>query len=361
MPNRFTRIATVLIILLLAAVLAQPYVERMVFATTVPKPVAPRGDLAEWEKSTVDLFAQAAPSVVQVVSLPADAARGETTRVSSGTGFVWDEVGHVVTNNHVVENATRIAVRLASDETVEADLVGRAPTYDLAVLRLKRTVSLPPRLAVGSSNDLKVGQAALAIGNPFGLDQSLTTGIISALKRRLPTSGGREVANVIQTDAAINPGNSGGPLLDSAGRVIGVTTAIFSPSGAYAGIGFAIPVDVVNRVVPELIRNGRVPVPGIGILAADETQAAQLGVTGVIVGRTIPGTPAERAGLKGVDQAAGTIGDVITEADGKTVRHLADLTDELERVGVGKSVKLTVRRGSRNVSIDVPVVDVGRS
>ena len=361
MPNRFTRIATVLIILLLAAVLAQPYVERMVFATTVPKPVAPRGDLAEWEKSTVDLFAQAAPSVVQVVSLPAEAARGETTRVSSGTGFVWDEVGHVVTNNHVVENATRIAVRLASDETVEADLVGRAPTYDLAVLRLKRTVSLPPRLAVGSSNDLKVGQAALAIGNPFGLDQSLTTGIISALKRRLPTSGGREIANVIQTDAAINPGNSGGPLLDSAGRVIGVTTAIFSPSGAYAGIGFAIPVDVVNRVVPELIRNGRVPVPGIGILAADETQAAQLGVTGVIVGRTIPGTPAERAGLKGVDQAAGTIGDVITEADGKTVRHLADLTDELERIGVGKSVKLTVRRGSRNVSIDVPVVDVGRS
>src|SRR5437016_1162309 len=258
MPNRFTRIATVLIILLLAAVLAQPYVERMVFATTVPKPVAPRGDLAEWEKSTVDLFAQAAPSVVQVVSLPAEAARGETTRVSSGTG------------------------------------------------------------------------------------------IISALKRRLPTSGGREIANVIQTDAAINPGNSGGPLLDSAGRVIGVTTAIFSPSGAYAGIGFAIPVDVVNRVVPELIRNGRVPVPGIGILAADETQAAQLGVTGVIVGRTIPGTPAERAGLKGVDQAAGTIGDVITEADGKTVRHLADLTDELERIGVGKSVKLPVRRGSRN-------------
>jgi 2-alkenal reductase len=361
MPNRFTRIATVLIILLLAAVLAQPYVERLVFATTVPKPIAPRGNLAEWEKSTVDLFAQAAPSVVQVVSLPAEAARGETTRVSSGTGFVWDEVGHVVTNNHVVENATRIAVRLASDETVEADLVGRAPTYDLAVLRLKRTASLPPRLAVGSSSDLKVGQAALAIGNPFGLDQSLTTGIISALKRRLPTSGGREVANVIQTDAAINPGNSGGPLLDSAGRVIGVTTAIFSPSGAYAGIGFAIPVDVVNRVVPELIRNGRVPVPGIGILAADETQAAQLGVTGVIVGRTIPGTPAERAGLKGVDQAAGTIGDVITEVDGKTVRHLADLTDELERVGVGKSVKLTVRRGSRNVSIDVPVVDVGRS
>src|SRR5439155_12134867 len=267
---------------------------------------------------TVDLFAQAAPSVVQVVSLPADAARGETTRVSSGTGFVWDEVGHVVTNNHVVENATRIAVRLASDETVEADLVGRAPTYDLAVLRLKRTVSLPPRLAAGSSNDLRVGQAALAIGNPFGLDQSLTTGIISALKRRLPTSGGREVANVIQTDAAINPGNSGGPLLDSAGRVIGVTTAIFSPSGAYAGIGFAIPVDVVNRVVPELIRSGRVPVAGIGILLADDSESARLGVTGLIVAQTIPGMPAEKAGVRGVDPS-GVIGDIIVQANGNTV------------------------------------------
>jgi 2-alkenal reductase len=266
-----------------------------------------------------------------------------------------------VTNNHVVEAANKIVVRLASDEAIEANLVGRAPTYDLAVLRLKQTASLPPRLAVGSSNDLKVGQAAFAIGNPFGLDQSLTTGIISALRRRLPTSGGREIADVIQTDAAINPGNSGGPLLDSAGRVIGVTTAIYSPSGAYAGIGFAIPVDVVNRVVPELIRSGRVPVAGIGILAADETQAARLGVNGVIVGRTIPGLPAERAGLKGVDQTTGTIGDVITEADGKAVRHLADLTDQLERAGVGHAVKLTVRRGSRNVSIDVPVVDVGRS
>src|SRR5438552_1355940 len=360
MPNRFTRIATVLIILLLAAVLAQPYVERMVFATTVPKPVAPRGDLAEWEKSTVDLFVQAAPSVVQVVSLPAEAARGETTRVSSGTGFVWDAVGHVVTNNHVVENATRIAVRLASDETVEADLVGRAPTYDLAVLRLKRTVSLPPRLAVGSSNDLKVGQAALAIGNPFGLDQSLTSGINGAPQRRLPTSGGREIANVIQTDAAINPGNSGGPLLDSAGRIIGVNTAILSPSGTSAGIGFAIPIDSVNRVVPELIRRGSVPTPGIGIVAASEAAATRAGAQGVVIVRTTPGSSAERAGLRGIDPRSGKVGDVIVGVNGKTVRGLADLIQELERVGVGKNVTLTVQRDGREVPVEVEVTDIGR-
>src|SRR5262249_36479782 len=176
---------------------------------------------------------------------------------------------------------------------------GVAPNYDLAVIRLQGATNLPPPIAVGSSTDLKVGQAAFAIGNPFGLDQSLTTGIISALKRRLPTQGGREISNVIQTDAAINPGNSGGPLLDSAGRLIGGNTAIFSPSGSNAGIGFAIPVDIVNRVVPDLIRTGRVPTPGIGIVAADESVATRLRAQGVIIVRTVPGSPAERAGLRG--------------------------------------------------------------
>jgi 2-alkenal reductase len=215
-------------------------------------------------------------------------------------------------------------------------------------------------VALGSSRDLKVGQSAFAIGNPFGFDQSLTSGIISALKRRLPTSGGREIANVIQTDAAINPGNSGGPLLDSAGRLIGVTTAIFSPSGAYAGIGFAIPADVVNRIVPELIRSGRVPVAGIGILAADETAATRLGVSGVIVAEVLPGLPADQAGLRGINRATGAIGDVITEVNSQPVQRLADLTDELERVGVGNPVSLTLRRDGRAVSVSVPVVDVGQ-
>jgi S1-C subfamily serine protease len=219
---------------------------------------------------------------------------------------------------------------------------------------------LPAPVPVGSSADLKVGQTAYAIGNPFGLDQSLTTGIISALKRRLPTSGGREVSDVIQTDAAINPGNSGGPLLDSAGRLIGVNTAIFSPSGTNAGIGFAIPVDVVNRVVPELIRSGRVPTPGIGILAGDEALAAQLGVNGVIVADIMPGSPAERAGLRGVDTRAGVIGDIIVAVGDEPVKQLSDLTDRLESAGVGKTVSLTILRDNRQRTVEVAVVDVGQ-
>jgi 2-alkenal reductase len=229
------------------------------------------------------------------------------------------------------------------------------------VLRLRDRSGLPPPVLIGSSADLQVGQAALAIGNPFGLDQSLTTGVVSALKRQLPTANGREIPDVIQTDAAVNPGNSGGPLLDSAGRLIGVTTAIYSPSGANAGVGFAIPVDIVNRVVPELIRNGRVPTPGIGIVAAEEAIATRLGVDGVIVVRTAPGSPAERAGLRGVDPRTGTVGDVIVGVDGETVRRLADLTNALEAVGVGGEIALEVIRNGRRETIRTEVADVGRS
>jgi S1-C subfamily serine protease len=226
-------------------------------------------------------------------------------------------------------------------------------------LRVDATRDLPPPMSIGNSNDLKVGQSVFAIGNPFGLDQSLTTGIISALKRHLPTSTGREIANVIQTDAAINPGNSGGPLLDSAGRVIGVNTAILSPSGTSAGIGFAIPIDVVNRVVPEIISKGYVPTPGIGIVAANEAVATRAGVEGLVIVRTVPGSPAERAGLHGVDANAGRLGDVIVAVDGKPVRRLPDLTDELERVGVGKKVTLQVKHDGQNRNVDVEVMDIG--
>jgi 2-alkenal reductase len=242
-----------------------------------------------------------------------------------------------------------------------ADVVGLAPNYDLAVIRVRGARQLPPPVAVGSSGDLQVGQTAFAIGNPFGLDQSLTSGIISALKRRLPTSGGREISNVIQTDAAINPGNSGGPLLDSAGRLIGVTTAIISPSGTNAGIGFAIPVDVVNRIVPDLIKSGRVPTPGIGIVAASEAVATRLGVQGVVVVRTAPGSPAERAGLRGVDLGTGALGDVIVEADGKPVRRLSDLTEAIEQTGVGKTVSLSILRNGQTRKVDTAIVDIGRS
>jgi 2-alkenal reductase len=358
MQDRATRIIMLVVAVLLAILVLQPYVNTYLYSAREPRPVAARGDLAEFERTTIQVFETVAPSVVQVVALQGRGPAGGEP-AGSGTGFVWDAAGHVVTNEHVVESGASFVVRLASGEVLPAEVVGRAPNYDLAVLRLQRQSGLPAPLNVGSSADLKVGQTAYAIGNPFGLDQSLTTGIISALKRRLPTSGGREIADVIQTDAAINPGNSGGPLLDSAGRLIGVNTAIYSPSGTSAGIGFAIPVDVVNRVVPELIRTGRVPTPGIGILAGDETLTAQLGVTGVIVAGVVPGSPAERAGLRGVDMRAGIIGDVIVGVDDAPVRRLSDLTDRLERVGVGNKVSLAIKRNNRSETVEVAVVDVG--
>jgi 2-alkenal reductase len=357
MNDRFTRTMLTLAVLLLAALVARPYIERALYPAE-PRPILARGALADNESSAVTLFETVAPSVVQIAVAPrwADFGSGPS---GSGTGFIWDAEGHVVTNNHVVRDAGLVFVRLPSGEILRAEIVGRAPQYDLAVLRVERAANLPPPVPLGSSKELKVGQAAFAIGNPFGLDQTLTSGVISALQRRLPTENQREIADVIQTDAAINPGNSGGPPLDSAGRLIGVNTAIFSPSGTNAGVGFAIPADTVRRVVPQLIRDGRVPTPGIGILAADEGFTARLGLEGVMVASTMPGSPAERSGLRGVDPIRGIPGDVIVAANGNAVRRLADLLDELERVGVGNAVQLTVRRAREDFTLTVDTVDVG--
>jgi S1-C subfamily serine protease len=360
----------VIVVLAVVAIAAQPYVDRLLFAATTPRAVEARGSLSEAERYTIEIFDRVSPSVVQVVGRRGTGnmfeedggagPEGQAPGAASGTGFIWDAAGHVVTNDHVVRGARALAVRLASGEVVQAEIVGLAPNYDLAVIRMRGARQMPPPVAIGASADLKVGQAAFAIGNPYGLDQSLTSGIISALKRRLPTSAGREIANVIQTDAAINPGNSGGPLLDSAGRLIGVTTAILSPSGSNAGIGFAVPVDSVNRIVPELIRNGRVPTPGIGIVAASEAAATRLGVEGVVVVRTAPGSPAERVGLRGVDFTSGNLGDVIVEANGKPVRRLSDLTDEIEQIGVGRTVRLMIKRNGATRTIDAEIIDIAR-
>jgi 2-alkenal reductase len=361
MQHRFTKLSLAALVFLMAAFVAQPYIDRMLFSGT-PRPIEPRGDLAEIERTTIEIFGRVSPSVVHIVARGARAAPrlDEEGGVQSGTGFIWDSSRHIVTNSHVVAGTSQVAVRLASGDTVQARAIGLAESYDLAVLRLTGTRSLPEAVAIGTSADLQVGQAAFAIGNPFGLDHTLTTGVISALKRRLPTSAGREIGNVIQTDAAINPGNSGGPLLDSAGRLIGVNTAIYSPTGGSAGIGFAIPVDVVNRVVPELIRNGRVPTPGIGIVAASEAITARLGAEGVVVVRTVPGSPAERAGLRGMDPKSGSLGDVIMAVNGHPVRNLSELTDQLEQVGVGKTVELSVKRDSGTRSVQVQVADISR-
>jgi 2-alkenal reductase len=337
------------------------------WTNTAARSVEQRGPLSDAERANIELFERVSPSVVQVAArsaasnpLAEDEGSG-SAGAASGTGFIWDNDGHVVTNNHVVQNGSEVAIRFASGEVAQAEIIGVAPNYDLAVLRIKSARKLPPPVALGSSNELKVGQSAFAIGNPFGLDQSLTSGIISALKRRLPTNSGREISNVIQTDTAINPGNSGGPLLDSAGRLIGVNTAIISPSGSSAGIGFAIPVDIVNRVVPELIKNGRVPTPGIGIVAASEAVSTRLGVEGVIIVRTAPGSPAERAGIRGVDFNSGALGDVIVQADGKPVHRLSDLTDQIEQIGAGKSIRIGLKRGAQTRDITIDIVDIGRS
>lgn len=363
--TRLLRTALITAAVVLMAFLAAPYLRQHFFAATVPRAIEPRGDLASFERSTVELFEHSSPGVVQVVaehqkSGTVDQLGGEPgSGVGAGTGFLWDRAGNIVTNAHVVAGAQRIAVRTTSGSITSAELVGIAPNYDLAVVRTSNFGALPSPLPIGKSSDLKVGQAVFAIGNPFGLDQSLTTGVISALKRRMPTAQGREIADVIQTDAAINPGNSGGPLLDSAGRVIGVTSAIISPSGTNAGVGFAIPIDTVNRVVPELIRVGRVSTPGIGIVAANEAAAARIGVEGVVVVRTVPGSPAERAGIRGVNEADSTIGDVIVAIDDKPVRKLSDLTDALERIPLPGKARITVQSAGSSRTVPVDVVDIG--
>ena len=234
-----------------------------------PRAVTARGELFSGEKSTIALFRQASPAVVNItaIGVQRDLFTLNLYQIPQGTGsgFVWDTRGNIITNFHVIQNADTAQVTLADQSNWKARVVGVAPDKDLAVLRIDAPANRLPPIPLGTSKDLQVGQSVFAIGNPFGLDQTLTTGVISALNREIESVTRRPIQGVIQSDAAINPGNSGGPLLDSAGRLIGVNTAIYSPSGASAGIGFAIPVDTVNRIVPELIRSGKVTRPGLGV------------------------------------------------------------------------------------------------
>src|SRR6202047_5158619 len=302
MSQRITNLLIIALLIILGVYVAQPQIDRWLYSASTPRTVAPRGNLSDLERSTIELFQRVSPSVVQVVGRAAGGEsspmEGEGVAAQTGTGFVWDPAGHIVTNNHVVQGTDEIAVRFDSGQVMRAQVVGTAPNYDLAVLRVESTRGLPAPITIGTSDDLKVGQSVFAIGNPFGLDESLTTGVISALKRRLPTSGGREIGNVIQTDAAINPGNSGGPLLDSAGRLIGVNTAIISPSGTSAGIGFAIPADEINRVVTQLIKHGKVIRPGLGIQEAPDQLARRWGIPGGLMLNIVPAGPADKAGLQ---------------------------------------------------------------
>ncbi len=333
-----------------------------------PRTVAARGELAPFEQATIEIFEQAKRSVVHITTTEQRRYRtlwgmqSKEVEAGSGSGFLWDERGFVVTNYHVVRGAKTVFARLQGGELVQAFLVGSDPDHDLAVLRIDPGSAELGPLPLGTSADLRVGQSVFAIGNPFGLDWTLTTGVISGLDRSILSVTQTPIDGVIQTDAAINPGNSGGPLLDSAGRLIGINTAIYSPSGASAGIGFAVPVDTINAIVPTLIARGTAPRPGLGVLLLPDRLARAAGIDGVVISRVLPGGAGERAGLRslvegsrGVEQV-----DVIRSIDGRRVHVQQDLVQALAAKRVGDRVEVeVVREGGETARIEVELQDVG--
>lgn len=332
----------------------------------IPRPITPRGDLAADERSTIELFKTVSPSVahIQTLAIAQDWFNLDIFQIPQGvgSGLVWDASGHVVTNFHVIQEAQAARVTLADQSVWKAKLVGAYPDKDLAVLKIDAPKARLSPILVGESQDLQVGQKVYAIGNPFGLDHSLTTGIISALGREIESVTGRPIKDAIQTDAAINPGNSGGPLLDSAGRLIGVNTAIYSPSGASAGIGFAIPVDEVSRIVPRLIAEGRVSRPGLGIQVATDDLVGRLGLEGVLIVAVMPGGPAAKAGLQPSRRDRWgelALGDLIVGLDGERIASLGDLYDLLDKHRVGDRVRLTLLREGQKVETEVTLAEIG--
>ena len=326
-------------------------------AAAAPRAVTPRGPLGADEKANVALFKSASPSVVHITTLEyaRDFFSLDVMQIPGGTGsgFIWDEQGRIVTNFHVIQGANAATITLHDQSTWKARLVGAFPDRDLAVLQIDAPREKLKPIPIGASRDLVVGQRVYAIGNPFGLDQTLTTGIISALNREIESVTQRKIRGVIQTDAAINPGNSGGPLLDSAGRLIGVNTMIYSPSGASAGVGFAIPVDEINRIVPRLIRDGKFERPVLGVQYAPGQFLEALGVKkGVAVLDVAPGGPAKIAGLKPFTRDAFgniVVGDVIVAFDDHPVANIDELFESLEAHQAGDTVNLTVLRGKKQV------------
>ena len=366
-PRHSSATVPILAVLLLLVAAALIYVTLRTAGTAPleeraaePRPITARGDLSGEEQSVIELFQQASPSVVHVTSVE---RREERLRLNmfdipqgSGSGFVWDREGHIVTNFHVIQKGNVAEVTLNDNTVWKAEIVGREPDKDLAVLKIAAPPETLRPLALGTSANLQVGQKVFAIGNPFGLDQTLTTGVISGLGREILSVTKRPIQGVIQTDAAINPGNSGGPLLDSAGQLIGVNTAIYSPSGAYAGIGFAVPVDTINRIVPQLVAHGKVVRPGLGIHVGTDQLSRQLGVEGVLIIDVPAGSAAAKAGLKGIQAGPSgrwMIGDVIVSVEGETVRDSADLYRELDRKTVGDTIAFEIERDGERRPVTV--------
>ena len=333
------------------------------YAQASPRPITPRGPLTPEEKSNIAVFESAKGSVVYITTseqvLDYRTLSVQKVPYGTGSGFIWDSAGHVVTNLHVIAEASEATVRLSDGKDYPATLVGVSRAHDIAVLQIRIPAKSAVPIPIGTSHDLQVGQKVYAIGNPFGLDWTLTTGIVSALDRSLTGETGVLIQHLVQTDAAINPGNSGGPLLDSAGRLIGMNTAIYSPSGASAGVGFAVPVDTVNRVVPELITKGHYASPSLGVQTDQKLSRAiarQLGVEGAAILRVHPGGPAAKAGLRGARfgrRNAIYAGDVIVALNGKTVDNVARLQALLDDCKPGEAVQLTVWRDGKKMHVTV--------
>jgi S1-C subfamily serine protease len=317
------------------------------------------------EQNTIKVFQENSPSVVFVtnVAIGQNMYQDEfAVPQGAGSGFVWDDQGHIVTNFHVVQGGDAFLVTLRDKTQLEAKVVGVDPNKDIAVLKVEKSEKLKP-IHVGSSEKLLVGQQALAIGNPFGLDHSLSKGVISALGREVEGIGGVTIRDMIQTDAAINPGNSGGPLLDSDGNLIGMNTMIFSRSGSSAGVGFAVPVAFIKRIVPQLIATGHVVRPGIGISVLTSGQKYFLigDQDGVVINRVAPGSPAAKAGLRGVRRVPGAraeVGDVIVGVDDIPVQDFDDLFNALDRYKVGDKVKIKVLRDGAVRGVTVSLISI---
>ena len=326
------------------------------------------GGLTPEEEIVIGVYRAVSPAVVHITStvLSQDFFFRVVPEQGTGSGFMVDDRGYILTNNHVVENADSLEVTLADKSTVPAKLIGRDPNNDLAVIRISVPKEKLAPIRLGDSSQLQVGQMAIAIGNPFGLDRTVTRGVVSAVGRSLKADTGRQIRNVIQTDAAINPGNSGGPLLNSRGEVIGVNTAIFSPTGGSVGIGFAIPVNTAKIILPQLIARGKASHPWMGISGADVTPAAARALNlsakeGVLISQVAPGGPAARAGLRGSQRRArvGNVmvcvgGDIIVALDGEKIASVDDLTAFLdERKKAGDDVRVEVLRDGNPVTVVV--------
>jgi S1-C subfamily serine protease len=333
-------------------------------STPPPAPTPPSpGARTEDEKNTIEIFRYAAPATVFVTQERTvyDPFVGVfEVPAGSGSGFIWDDKGHVVTNFHVIDGAKTLIVTLQNQKNFTARIVGTERRKDIAVLAITapaamlHAIRLPPK-----DLQLEVGQKVVAIGNPFGLDQTLTSGIISALGRQMEGAGGVTIRDIIQTDAAINPGNSGGPLLDSAGELIGMNTMIYSRTGSWAGIGFAVPVSTIQRIVPQLIATGHAEQVGIGAVFDQERRIERAyGIPGFVVHQVIPGSPADKAGLRGITRGVAGIalGDVLVAVDGTALRSYDDLYNAFDRHKAGDQAKITILREKSRMDLTIPLV-----